>query len=96
MGAVQWEAADVVWEGNSGCGPVGVFWKGTVWSSGCVLEGNSGCGSVGAFWRGTVGVVQWVRSGGEQWVWFSGCVLEGNSGCVLEMIADCSPAELTR
>ena len=27
-------------------------------------------------------------SGGEQWVW--------SSGCVLEMIVDCSPAELTR
>ena len=52
-----------------------------MWSSGYVLEGNSECSPVGAFWRGTVGVVQWVRSGGEQWVWSSGCVLEGNSGC---------------
>ena len=45
------------------------------------LEAISGCGPVCVFWRGTVDVVQWVCSGGEQWMWSSGCVQEGNSGC---------------
>ena len=50
-----------------------------MWSGECVLE-NSGCGPVDVFWRGSVDVVQWVCSGGEQWVWSSGCVLEGTVG----------------
>ena len=36
-------------EANRGCGPVGVFWRGTVDVVQCVLEGNSGCGPVGVF-----------------------------------------------